>query len=86
MLLPCVDPKFVPEIVTGVPGPPEVVDKVVIVGDGVTVKLLLLLFTPLAYTTTFPVVDPEGTGTCMLVALQLVGVPAVPLNLTVPLP
>jgi hypothetical protein len=45
-----------------------------------------LLFTPLANTTTFPVVALDGTGTFILVALQLVGVPAVPLNLTVLLP
>jgi len=81
-----VDPKFVPEIVTGVPGAPEAGDKDVMVGDGVTVKLLPLLFTPLACTTTFPVVAPDGTGTCMLVALQLVAVPVVPLNWTVLLP
>lgn len=34
-------------------------------------------------TTTFPVVAPLGTGTTTLVALQLVGVPKVPLNATV---
>jgi len=35
---------------------------------------------------TLPVVAPAGTGTTMLVALQLEGVAAVPLNLTVLLP
>jgi hypothetical protein len=55
-------------------------------GDGSTVKLLPLLFTPLAKTTTLPVVAPEGTGTFMVEAVQLVGAPAVPLNLTVLLP
>jgi hypothetical protein len=55
-------------------------------GVGNTVKLLPLLSTPLACTTTLPVVAPEGTGTTMLVALQLEGVAAVPLNLTVLLP
>ena len=33
-----------------------------------------------------PVVAPDGTGTTILVELQLVGVPVVPLNLTVLLP
>ena len=37
-------------------------------------------------TTTLPVVAPAGTGTTMLVADQLVGVAAVPLNLTVLVP
>jgi hypothetical protein len=36
--------------------------------------------------TTFPVLAPVGTDTTMLVALQLVGVPAVPLNVTVLVP
>src|SRR5215467_11221583 len=35
-------------------------------------------------TTTFPVVAPDGTGTTILVADQLVGVAGVPLNVTVP--
>jgi len=33
-----------------------------------------------------PLVAPVGTGTVMLVALQLVGVPATPLNVTVLVP
>jgi hypothetical protein len=49
----------------------------------VTVKLTPLLATPPTVTTTFPVVAPLGTGTAMLVPLQLVGVPAAPLNVTV---
>ena len=49
----------------------------------VTVKATPLLATPPTVTTTLPVVAPLGTGTVMLVALQLVGVPAVPLNFTV---
>jgi hypothetical protein len=86
VLLPWVDPKFVPAIVTEAPTAPDVGDKLVMLGVARTVKLLLLLFTPLAKTTTLPVVAPDGTGTFMVVALQLVGVPAVPLNLTVLLP
>jgi len=45
-----------------------------------------LLATPPTVTTTLPVVAPLGTGTAMLVALQLVGVAAVPLNFTVLVP
>src|SRR5881628_131034 len=45
-----------------------------------------LLATPPTVTTTLPVVAPAGTGTTMLVALQLVGVAAVPLNFTVLVP
>ncbi len=53
---------------------------------GVTVKLDPLLFTPLANTTTFPDVAPEGAVTPMLVAPQLETVAGVPLKLTVPDP
>ena len=53
----------------------------------VTVKLTPLLATPPTVTNTFPVVAPAGTGTTMLVALQLViGVDEVPLNVTVLVP
>ena len=41
---------------------------------------------PPTVTTTEPVVAPLGTGTTMLAALQLVGVAAVPLNVTVLVP
>jgi hypothetical protein len=86
VLVPCVAPKLVPVIVTVSPTMPEVGDRLVMLGVGRTVKLFPLLSTPLARTTTFPVVAPEGTGALMLVALQLVGVAEVPLNLTVLLP
>jgi hypothetical protein len=52
--------------------------------DEVTVKLTPLLATPPTVTTTFPVVAPAGTGATMLVLLQLVGVVAMRLNVTVP--
>jgi hypothetical protein len=84
--LPCVAPRFVPVIVTEVPTTPEVTDRVVMLGAGTTVKLTPLLATPLAFTTTFPVVAPDGTGTAIVDALQLVGVAAVPLKVTEPLP
>jgi hypothetical protein len=87
VLVPRVVPKFAPVIVTDVPTGPEVGVSVLTVGVGNrTVKLTPLLATPLAFTTTFPLVALDGTGATMLVALQLVGVAAVPLNLTVPLP
>src|SRR5713226_5497095 len=87
VLVPCVAPKFVPVIVTDVPTAPEVGFKLVMLGGGgVTVKLTPLLATPPTVTTTFPVVAPAGTGATMLVPLQLVGVAAVPLNVTVLVP
>ena len=84
--LPCDDPKLDPEIVTEVPIAPEVGERLVMLGGGTTVKLTALLACPPTVTTTFPVVAPLGTGTAMLVALQLVGVAVVPLNFTVLLP
>jgi hypothetical protein len=86
VLVPCGEPKFVPVIVTEVPTVPDVGERLVMLGVGSTVKLVGLLSTPLACTTTFPVVAPVGTGTTMLVSLQLVGVPAFVLNFTVLLP
>jgi hypothetical protein len=86
VLLPCVAPKFVPVIVTAVPSAAEVGFKLVIFGVARTVNATPLLATPLTVTTTLPVVAPAGTGTVMLVALQLDGVAVVPLNLTVLVP
>jgi hypothetical protein len=89
VLDPWVDPKFVPAIVTAVPATPELGLRLVIAGpepDPDTVKLTPLLATPPTVTTTFPVVAPAGTGTAMLVPLQLVGDPTVPLNVTVLVP
>ena len=45
-----------------------------------------VLASPPTVTTTLPVVAPVGTGATMLVADQLVGVAAIPLNVTVLLP
>ncbi len=86
VLLPCVAPKLVPVMTIEAPTGAEVRLRVSILGVAKTVKLTPLLPTPLTVTTTFPVVAPEGTGTVMLDALQLVGVPAVPLNVTVLVP
>ncbi len=86
VLVPWGLPKFVPAIVTDVPTVPDAGDKLVMLGVGTTVKLFPLLSTPLACTTTFPVLAPEGTVAAMLLAPQLVIVAIVPLNLTVLLP
>jgi hypothetical protein len=86
-LVPCVEPKFVPVIVTVAPTTPDVGFRVVIEGAGtVTVKVEPLLATPPTVTTTLPVVAPVGTVVAMLVALQLVTVAAVPLKVTVLVP
>ena len=83
VLVPCVAPKFTPVIVTEVPARPDVGFMLVMVGAVATVKLTPLLATPPTVTTTLPVVAPVGTGTTMLVLLQLVGVSVVPLSVTV---
>ena len=51
--------------------------------DEVTVKFTPLLGTLATETTMLPGVAPVGTGVTMLVSLQLVGVAAVPLNVSV---
>src|SRR5258708_2698028 len=87
VLVPCAVPKFAPAIVTGVPTAPDVGLRLVRLGGGtVTVKLMPLLATPPTVTTTMPVVGEFGTGTTMLAGLQLVAVPAVPLNVLVLVP
>src|SRR3989442_10920763 len=87
VLDPCVAPKFAPAIVTDAPTNPDAGFKLVMLGAGtVTVKLTPFLTTPPTATTTFPLFAPAVPGTTMLVALQLVGVAAVPLNLTLLVP
>src|ERR1700674_5907221 len=87
VLVPRVVPKFAPAIVTAVPTAPDDGVRLVRLGaDAVTVKLMPLLATPPTVTTTAPVVAAVGTGTTMLAAFQLVGVAAVPLNVTVFVP
>lgn len=73
-------------MVTVVPTAPELGDNVVILGVGKTVKLTPFVFTPLALTTTLPVVAPVGTVVVMLPAAQVPTVAAVPLKLTEPFP
>jgi hypothetical protein len=84
--VPCVDPKFVPVIVTAVAAAPDVGASFVILGAATTVNLTPLLATPLVFTTTLPVVAPLGTVVTIEVALQLVTVAFVPLNVTVLVP
>lgn len=86
VLPPCLPPKLAPLIVTKVPVTPEVGLRLSITGVVATVKAVPLLGNPPTVTTTFPLVAPAGTGTAMLLALQLVGVAAVPLNFTLLLP
>jgi len=62
------------------------VESDVMLAVGNTVKLLPLLLTPPTFTTTLPVVAPDGTVTAMLVSLQEVAVAVVPLNFTVLVP
>jgi hypothetical protein len=84
VLVPWLGPKLVPEIVTEVPTAPEVGDRLVMFGAAV--KFTPLLATPPTVTTTVPDVAPDGTGTAIELAPQLVGVAAVPLKVTVLVP
>ena len=74
VLVPCVDPKFVPVTVTGAPPAPLVGDSDVIAGGGTTVKVAVLLATPATVTLTAPVVVPVGTVATIDVFDQLVTV------------
>ena len=83
VLVPFVDPKFAPAIVTDVPpvrssasGSSRSAPR------GHREASARCSPAPPTVTTTLPVVAPAGTGTTMLVADQLVGVAVVPLNVT----
>jgi hypothetical protein len=66
-------------MVNDVPTGPDVGLTLLMFGGGTgTVKLSPLLAWPETVTTTLPVIAPVGTGTTMLVVLQLVGVPTTP--------
>jgi len=86
VLLPWLAPKFEPLMLTVTPIGPGFGAIPVITGDGITVKLAPLLFTPLAFTITFPVAAPEGTLETTFVEIQLMIGATVPLNRTEPLP
>lgn len=71
VLVPCVEPKFEPVIVTCAPTAPVVGEMFVMLGVGRTLKVRPLLSTPLVWTSTLPVEAPVGTGITMEVALQV---------------
>src|SRR5438105_9229777 len=73
-------------MVTEVPAPHALCLRVALPISVETVKLAPLLATPPTVTTTLPVVAPVRTGATIEVALQLVGVAAVPLKVTVLVP
>ena len=88
-LVPWVEPKFAPLIVTDVAIGPKLGDRPLIVGASVNVTPLLAF--PPTVTTTGPVMTAKpggaaGTGTTMLLAPQVVGVAVVPLKVTVLVP
>lgn len=81
VLVPWLDPKLVPVMVTEVPTYPEVGDRLPTLGFApVTVKVGPLLAATPSVTTTLPVVAPLGTGALMVVVFQLVGVAVIPLK------
>jgi len=86
VLLPCEPPKFWPDIVIDAPTGPDAGESPVMLGGTTTVNVTPLLAKPPTVTTTDPVVAPDGTGAWILAPLQLVGVVATPLNLTVLVP
>ena len=82
VLDPWVSRKYEPLIVTLWPTDAAFGVTVVMLGDGVTVKVTPLLAVPPTVTVTGPVAAVVGTGASMAVAFQLVGVLVTPLNLT----
>jgi hypothetical protein len=77
------DIKFVPVMITVVPTPAAVGLKLVMVGDGNTEKLFVLItVTPLTVTEIFPFVAPGGTIAVILVAVEAVTTAVVLLNFT----
>ena len=87
VLVPWLVPKFEPVIITDAPMAPEVgLREVILGGITVTANGTPLLASPPTVTTTLPEVALAGTGTTILVALQLVGDAAIPLNVTVLVP
>jgi hypothetical protein len=81
--VPVLAPNPLPIIVTGVFVPPEVGERLIIIGAAETVKVTALLAVPLTVTITGPVVALVGTGATMEVPPQLVGLAVVPLKVTV---
>lgn len=81
---PWVEPKLAPEIVTVPPTAAVVGVMPVTIGACETVNGTPLLETPSTVTTTFPMLAPLGTATSIDVSPHIVGLPATPLNVTVP--
>src|SRR5437899_3648368 len=69
-------------LLTEEPTGPEVGDRLVMLGGVVTVKLTALLARPATVTSTLPVAAPLRHDAIPILALQLVGVAAVPLKVT----
>jgi hypothetical protein len=82
-LAPSVAPKFAPPIVTGALTAAEDGDKLLMLGVGRTVNAAPALDTLFTVIITLRVVAPAGTETTIDVALQLVGIAAMALNVTV---
>jgi hypothetical protein len=82
VLVPWLEPKFEPAIVTDAPTGADVGETLLMIGFTRTVNALPALGIPPTVITTAPVVAPAGTGVTIEAALQLVGVAAVPLNVT----
>jgi len=80
----CVDPKFVPVIVTTVPTFADDVDTPEMFGVGRTVNTAVLLDSELVVTTTFPALAPPGTRTEITVGLQEIATAWIPSNVTTP--
>jgi len=84
VLEPCIAPNPLPTIIRDNPTEPDVCERKLILGGGITVKLSPLLTAPVGLvTTTFPVEAVAGTGTEMLVGPQLDGVAGTPPKVTV---
>lgn len=81
VLVPWLEPKLFPLIVTELLLAPLTGDRLVMLG--ITVKFSPLLAVPLTVTTTVPLVAPEGTAATIDVGLQPVAVTATPLKVTV---
>jgi hypothetical protein len=76
--------KLEPEIVTMAPGAPLAGLKLLIVGEGNTVKLVeLVIVMPLVVTEMGPVKAPTGTVVVILVAPEVVTIEGTPLNETI---
>ena len=86
--VPVVVPKLLPAMVIAVPTAPEVGLRLEMLGavdpDAGTVNVTPRLETPPVFTTTLPVVAPDGTVATILVVLQLLIAAEVPLKVTVP--